>query len=128
MEKHKKDRIMKDSESNQQIKLFQWVRLHEKKYPQLQALYAIPNGGQRNITTAARLKREGTKAGVWDIHLPIANKHFIGLWIEMKFGKNKLTPSQEHFKSLLAPSHRFVVCYTWEEAKEALLDYLGIYE
>ena len=116
---------MKNLESEHQKALIQWVRLAEKKHPELKALFAIPNGGKRDTRTAANLKREGVKAGVWDLCLPIPKNSFVGLWVEMKYGKNKLTENQKEFQSLLEPyGHKFVVCYSWEEARDSLLSYL----
>jgi hypothetical protein len=60
-------------------------------------LFAIPNGGLRNIRTAMRLKKEGTLAGVPDLFLSIPRNDWHGFYIEMKAGKNKLTEEQEKF-------------------------------
>ena len=59
-----------------------------------QALIAIPNGGKRNPREAGRLKAQGVKAGVSDLLLPFSSQGAHGLWIEMKAGRNKLTPNQ----------------------------------
>lgn len=42
--------------------LWQSVRLHA---------HAIPNGGDRDIITAGKLKATGVKAGVWDVFVPV---------------------------------------------------------
>ena len=55
------------SESQEQKALFQWAGLAEQKYPELKLLHHIPNGGIRDIRTAANLKKEGVKRGVPDI-------------------------------------------------------------
>jgi len=47
------------SESTEQQALFEWAEFAAKKTPELKLLFAVPNGGKRNITTAARLKKEG---------------------------------------------------------------------
>jgi len=71
--------------------------------PECRWLYAIPNGGYRNIATAVRLKKEGVKPGVLDLFLPvpIVSKQLIchGLYIEVKTTKpgSRLTENQKEF-------------------------------
>ena len=48
--------------------LVQWFRLQHPK--QTKCLFAIPNGGVRNIGTAIKLKREGVVPGV-GVHLEV---------------------------------------------------------
>lgn len=60
------------SESQEQIALFQWANLAVGTMPDLCMLYHIPNGGLRTKATAARLKKEGVKAGYPDIGLDVA--------------------------------------------------------
>lgn len=118
---------MKHIESNEQQALFTWVEYNKKNIPELNLLYHIPNGGKRNVREAARLKQEGVKAGVPDIHLPIARYTYLGLWVEMKAPKGKLSGSQKRWKDKLeAYGHKVIVCYTWEQAKDAILDYLEV--
>lgn len=52
--------------------------------PELHDMFAIPNGGLRDKITAGNLKREGVKAGVPDIFLPIPRGGYHGLFVEMK--------------------------------------------
>lgn len=115
------------SESVEQICLFRWAMYEEGKYPELSLMYHIPNGGKRNITTAKRLKAEGVKAGVPDIHLPVARHGFHGLYIELKKKKgNSTTENQDHWlEALNAQGYHAVVCRGWEEASEKILSYLG---
>jgi len=96
-----KNKLMPPSESNEQIALFQWVSYQLKRYPELELLYHIPNGGHRYATTAKRLKAEGVKAGVPDLCLPVARGGYYGLYIEMKAGKNKPTDYQGKWQRLL---------------------------
>ena len=63
------------SEHFEQRELVKWFRQTFKGV----RIFAIPNGGARNITTAARLKVEGVSAGVPDLYVPAWH-----LWIEMK--------------------------------------------
>ena len=117
------------SEHSQQAALFAWSALNVGKYPQLKWMFAIPNGGLRDIRTATNLKAEGVKAGVPDIFLAYATYNgingYFGLFIEMKVGKNK--PSVEQIEWLAALSTNYyciAVCYSWEEARDVLVNYL----
>jgi len=123
------------SEHHEQVALFDWARAQEGIRPELGLLYAIPNGqarpwstnkkGQRFSPVGQKLRAEGVQAGVPDVHLPVACGGYHGLWIEMKFGTNKPTESQQDWIGRLrAAGHRVEVCYSFEEARAAILRYL----
>lgn len=86
---------MKNYESDLQMLCIQWFRYSYPKYRML--LFSIPNGGKRNLSTAIRMKREGVISGVSDLFLSIPRHGFHGFYIEMKYGKNKLSENQEAF-------------------------------
>ena len=114
------------SEHTEQAALIEWATMNLGRYPELVMLYAIPNGGKRHIKTAAKLKAEGVKAGVWDLSLDVARSGYRGLKIEMKWGKNGLTGEQilwgERYR---AYGYQTVVAWQWTAAAAAILDYLG---
>lgn len=72
------------TEAQEQITLFEWERLKRGKYPELDLLFHVPNGGSRNKAEAGRLRAEGVKAGIPDLCLPVPRGHFHGLYIELK--------------------------------------------
>jgi len=112
-------------EAADQETLFQWAALNENTYPELSLLYHIPNGGSRNKIEAANLKRQGVKAGVPDICLPVARGKYHGLYIELKHGKNKLSDNQKIWlKRLQNQGYLAICCYGWEEAVKAIEKYL----
>ena len=114
-------------EAIEQIKLFKWAAFMECQHPELKLLYHIPNGGSRNRIEAAHLKQQGVKAGVPDLCLPVPARSFHGLYIEMKFGKNKPTEKQtEWLEALNAQGYAVSVCYGWEQAQKVLCWYLNI--
>jgi len=113
------------TEHSQQAALFAWVA-QQTDYPELKLAFAIPNGGLRDKVTAARLKAEGAKAGVWDIFLPVPRGRWHGLFVEMKVGDNKLTTKQEEFEKSLENNYMFVVCYDWRPAKTLMIHYLEL--
>jgi hypothetical protein len=115
------------SEHDEQAALFQWAAMQQSVYPALEMLYAIPNGGHRHQATAARLKAEGVKAGVWDVALDVARGDWHGLRIEMKFGKNKLTTEQLRWKARYrCYGYKTAVCYSWLEAVAVIEEYLHL--
>jgi hypothetical protein len=114
-------------EEDEQELLFEWAGLMEKRWPVLQKMYHIPNGGHRHKAVAAKLKAQGVKSGVPDICLPTARQGYHGLYIEMKRRKgNRATDSQtEWIKSLSQEGYKAVVCYGFDEARNVIEDYLS---
>lgn len=113
------------SEHDNQVRLFSWAAAMAELLPDLAGLYAVPNGGYRAKATAVKLKAEGVKRGVPDVHLPVARGGYLGCWIEMKWGSNKPTADQVRWLGWLAEHGHFVtVCYTWEAAADTLERYL----
>lgn len=86
---------MRSKERQLQISCVEWFRFTYPHYKML--LFAIPNGGHRNIITATMMKREGVLSGVADLFLSIPRGEFHGFYIEMKQGKNTLSENQEKF-------------------------------
>lgn len=70
-------------------------------------IYAVPNGGSRNIVEAAKLKAEGVVSGIPDLHVPEWN-----LWIEMKKQKDwKVSENQNTIKKYLESiGHDVLIC------------------
>jgi len=120
-------------EHDEQAALFAWTRWQHAKYPELRLMFAIPNGGHRNILVARKMKEEGVKAGVPDIFLPVARQGFHGLFLEMKTeanrpsrgGKGGLSDLQAHWiGELREQGYRAEVAYGRDEAVAILEDYL----
>ena len=112
-------------EGNEQEALFDWAALARCRFPELDLLYHIPNGGSRNRLEAANLRRQGVKSGVPDLCLPVARGGYHGLYIEMKYGKNKTSENQNKWLEALREQHYVIaVCYGWQEAQQVITDYL----
>lgn len=116
------------TEDSEQAALFDWANYATGRHPELVLLYAIPNGGKRHIKTAITLRRTGVKPGVPDIHLPVARGSYHSLYIEMKRRKGgTVSPEQKEWhKALQEQGHCCLVCKGWEEAREAIINYLLI--
>lgn len=114
------------TETQEQIALFQWADLTKHRVPQLELMYAVPNGGLRNKAVAGQLKASGVKPGVPDICLPVARGIWHSLYVEMKVGRNKQTADQlEYAAQLLKERNLVVVCGDgWKPASEEILAYL----
>src|SRR6185503_6440225 len=125
------------SEHTEQAALFEWVAWNLARYPDLEMLYAIPNGGsraakvnekgQRYSPEAQRLKAEGVKRGVFDIALDVSRGGYHGLRIEMKTREGK--PSKEQLDWLgryVRHGYSAVICKGWEAARDAIEAYLNI--
>ena len=116
------------SEHQEQTALFRILAMYEDKYPLLKWIHAIPNGGHRHISVAKRMKDSGVKSGVWDIFVPIPVDGYSGMYIEMKWGKNKLTENQIKFHAFIRGAYDWAVCYSAIEAAHAIGEYLNIDE
>ena len=132
--------IAGDSESSHQKALFAWAALSVGKYPALAFMFAIPNGGLRDIRTASTLKAEGVRSGVPDIFLPkwsvikISPAHvrqMHGCFIEMKLEKYRNRKnggcSEEQIEFIewaVTAGYYCKVCYSWIEARDTLINYL----
>lgn len=114
---------MKNGEHNLQEGCIKWFRL---QYPQYaKRLFAVPNAGKRANGRGKYFVREGLTKGVSDLILLIPNKHYSGMVIEMKYGKNKLTPDQKTFlHESAALGYKALVCYSLETFIKQLSDYM----
>lgn len=103
--------------------LFEWAAWK----PELHLMHAIPNGGKRDIRTAAMLKAEGVKPGVPDIFLPVPRGGKHGLYIELKRRKGgTLTKEQAAWiNALMHQGYTCAVCHGWESARDEILRYLA---
>ena len=61
-------------------------------------VFAIPNGGARNVVTATRLKAEGVTAGVPDLFVA----DFGGFFLEVKTNAGSLSRAQREMSAGLA--------------------------
>lgn len=130
----------KDGEHQEQVKLFAWAEEQLETMPELRWMFAVPNFSGRlgkvppvaAVKQAARLKAEGRKKGVLDVWWPLHRSGFRagvphvfpGLVIEMKYGDGVMKKEQaEWAEHLQLEGWAVVVCYTFEHARDMVLEY-----
>jgi hypothetical protein len=98
------------TEHQEQRDLVRWFR---RKYAPVR-IFAIPNGGYRSMTDAAKFKAEGLSAGIPDLFVPAWR-----LWIEMKRQKGgRVSPEQaDWIKYLESVGYTCLVCPGSENAQ-----------
>lgn len=90
-------------------------------------MFAIPNGGQRHIAVAVKLKHEGVTSGVYDIFISLPNIVKHGLYIECKVGDNKLTENQIKFSQLMEEvGYTCRECRSLDDFEDIVRDYFGL--
>lgn len=102
------------------------VRWYELQYPKFRHnLFAVPNGGKRNVVTGAKLKAEGVLARVSDFILLKSNRFYGALLKEMKTGTGTQSPSQKEWESkITADGYKYVVCRSLDEFAKEVSHYL----
>lgn len=117
------------NEAEHQMNVIAWSQIHRDKYPDLELLHHIPNGGSRNIAEAQHLKQMGVKRGVPDLCLPVSRRGYHALYIELKTDTGRATQEQKWWgERLLAQGNMWQVCHGWEAAVAALEQYLSLPE
>jgi len=117
----------RELERPHQVALIKWVRTVQDAHPVLKLLYAVPNGGDRNLRVARKLKAEGVLSGVADLCLPAARCGYHGLYIEMKSEEGVATEEQKEFlRGVSGEGYCAVIAQGVDEAKATLEWYLGI--
>jgi hypothetical protein len=83
--------------------------------PQQGLCYAIPNGGKRDVISAARLKAEGVLAGMPDLGFALPGG--VTAYLEIKSAKGRQSVQQEFIeKQLTHLGHRYAVAHSIDEA------------
>ena len=118
------------TEAEEQRALFKLCAVLSGRYPELALLHHIPNGGSRNAAEAANLKRQGVKAGVPDIFLPVARKGYHGLYIELKRQEGgRLSDAQKWWiERLRRQGYAVYVCKGARAAARVICEYMNIKE
>lgn len=110
-------------EQREQILLFNWIRRHKTI---VDLCFSIPNERKTSKYTGMLLKQMGLRPGTSDIFIAVPRGIFHGLFIELKYGKNKPTPHQTKFLLDMQSQGYDAKCiWGYENAKNYIINYLG---
>jgi hypothetical protein len=114
------------TEEQEQQRIIEWCNLNLKRYPALEWIFAIPNGGKRNKPEAFRFKTAGVKRGVPDMCLPVPRGQYSSLFIELKRTKGGTLSHEQAIwiEALNSNGCRAVVCKGAQEAIAEIENYL----
>lgn len=116
-----------EDEDQAQIKIFNWAKDNEDRYPCLHWMFHVPNGEYRPKATGAKLKRMGVKPAVPDIWLPHPVGRYNGLVMELKrFDRsNKPSPDQLEWLDWMGLSGWIaIVAYGSQSAITSIANYI----
>lgn len=121
----------KESEHALQKHIIRRCALMSGRYPDLEWLHAIPNGGHRSKAAAGKMRAEGQKKGVPDLCLPVprraGDRLYHGLYLELK--KAGGAPSEDQREWLLhlhRSGYAAHVANDPDTAVKLILDYLSL--
>ena len=116
---------MNREETENQIALFEWAKLNKGRFPEIEAMYHIPNEGKRSQRFGAELKSMGLRKGFPDVCLPVPRRESGALYIELKAPSGTISKEQMEWIRLLNDLRNSAcVCYGWETAAKVITDYL----
>lgn len=118
------DKMRNKEEEHLQKDCILWF---DYQYPTFQKLlFAVPNGGSRNLLEAVNLKKQGVRAGISDMIFLYPSYRFAFLCIEFKTIKGKQSDEQKQFETLIdgQTQGRYVVIRSFEEFKEIIEDHI----
>lgn len=108
------------------INLVNWFNYN---FPELEEdFHHFANERICSMQQGRTLKRMGVKKGVYDFFLALPLENYSGFWLELKVGKNTLSPEQKAF-GLRKSQRGYVAVSAWgfEAAKQLILSYLKDY-
>jgi len=110
-------------EDDIQAAFFTWVSLELPKLDKL--IFAVPNGGKRNVKEAKRFKQQGVKKGISDIVCLVSNGEYTCLCLECKTEEGEQSEDQKAFeKQITEAGGLYDVFRSAEEGVKKLRNYL----
>lgn len=124
-EKKNPSRRKKDNEEErEQIKFFELIPVYFPKLPD-KLLFAVPNGGSRNVVEGVNLKKQGVTRGVADVILLIPRKGYASLCLEFKAKKGKQSDEQKEFQRQAENcKNKYIIVRSAMDAIEKVRKYL----
>lgn len=115
--------MARDIEHQIQVNCVNYFRLRWRNA----LIFAIPNGGARDIRVAQKLKAEGVLAGVPDLCIPISRNGYNGLYIEMKAGKKGVVSDKQKDVMARLEENGYLckVCRSLDDFMKVVDDYMG---
>ena len=108
---------MRHDEANFQVGVVRFLRMAGHY------VFAVPNGGSRNVIEAANLKAQGVMAGVSDLILLLPHKVY---FIELKNpnGKGRQSPAQREFEdNVRAYGQGYLLWDNWAQVEQFVNDH-----
>lgn len=104
---------MRHDEENFQIGVVRMLRMAGHY------VWAVPNGGNRNLREAARLKAQGVLAGVSDLVIMLPNRKMYFVEIKNPNGKGRQSPAQRDFEdTVVAMGHTYQIWSKWAQVEQ----------
>lgn len=128
--------VLKLTEHDLQVHVFDVLRLNESLDPRLKWIYAVPNGNYRSWAIGANLKLEGVKKGISDICLPFPGsliiegirEYFPAAYIEMKSETGAATPKQKEFFAFIEDESNYatLLAFHFDPALDFIEEYCSL--
>lgn len=111
-------------EQIEHINIVNWLNY---QYPEFSDdFHHFANERQCSIQQGRLLKRMGVKKGVSDFFLALPLNGYAGMWLELKVGKGRLSPSQVKFLKHKSDRGYFsIAVWGYEAAVDAIKTYIG---
>lgn len=112
-----------------QAKFIAWRNTHQREFPILRSIFAVPNGIWTFKSVAKSMVGQGMTSGIPDIIClaPSYDRKYHGLLIEFKNETGEVTEEQEFFLQFFADlGYRTAIVRTPWEAAQLVNEHLGI--
>lgn len=82
-------------------------------------VFAVPNGGSRNLFEARNLKLQGVMAGVSDLIVLLPGRKVYFIELKNPNGKGRQSPAQREFEdSVRAMGHEYLIWDKWAQVEQ----------
>lgn len=104
---------MRHDEANFQVGIVRMLRMAGHY------VFAVPNGGSRNLREAVNLKAQGVLAGVSDLIVLLPGKKVYFIEIKNPNGKGRQSPPQREFEeNVTSYGHEYLLWDSWQQVED----------